>query len=87
MFREAGELLAIGYALLGLADATCALGEYQASRQYFHKALKTVTQTHATQFILDALVGVSILLTEGEQRGNVFPSKAKEWSPFASDTF
>ena len=57
----------MAWALTNLGNASCALGDHQASARYFNQAVQLALALHAIPRALDALSGMAILLA---QRGD-----------------
>ena len=71
IFQETGDQWGVAYALAGLGFASCALGEHDASRRQFRETLAIAMEIGTLPVALDALVGLAILLHEGEQKERI----------------
>lgn len=57
-----GNRRSIGISLINLGEVLCQMGEADASRRAFHEALRLMMEIQAPPLVLDALVGLAVLL-------------------------
>ncbi len=68
LYHDLGDWGGLATALAGLGMSACSLGEDQAARQYFHKALQTAFNAQLVPLALSVMVSIGELLLLTGQR-------------------